>query len=99
MILQTPREILEDSPSLNVAMEELFYLPLDMDFSLHAAPAITLLLDFYLFERKYNPKTAKILAPLLALTYTVGYAWWVERCARNNGMCEYIPFKVELHFC
>lgn len=88
MILQKATESSDDSPSSNAMVEMFFYLPLDMDLALHAAPAIALALDFFLFERKYSRKATRILAPFLALVYTVGYGWWVEHCsAKNNGIC------------
>jgi len=92
MILQVARD---SSPSLDVEMETLFYVPLGLDIALHVVPATALLLDFFVFEHKYGPKTTKILAPLLALVYTVGYGWWVEHCgARNNGIFPY-PFLTD----
>ena len=70
-------------------VEALVYIPLEMDLALHAAPAISLTLDFFLFESKYNRKATHLLAPLLALSYTVWYSWWAERCgAMNNGACN-----------
>jgi hypothetical protein len=59
-------------------------LPLVHDLSLHAAPGLTLLLDFFLFERKYSPAAARYAAPL---AYCVGYSAWVEYRAKQNGAC------------
>lgn len=88
MILQKTREISDDSPASKAMIEMLFYIPLDIDLALHAAPAIALTLDFFLFERKYSQKATYVLAPLVALVYAIWYGWWVERCgARNNGIC------------
>lgn len=91
MILQKTREISGDSPASKAMIEMLFYIPLDIDLALHAAPAIALTLDFFLFERKYSQKATYVLAPLVALVYAIWYGWWVERCgARNNGICMYL---------
>lgn len=64
-------------------------IPLRLDLSLHAVPAITLLADFLLFEKKYTKKELLYGAPAVSLGYTVFYAWWVERCASfSNGRCK-----------
>jgi hypothetical protein len=79
----------DDSSSANAMIEVLFYTPLHLDLALHAAPAIALFLDFFLFERQYNRRATTIFAPLLASAFTVWYGWWVERCgAKNNGICK-----------
>lgn len=89
MILPHAKALEENSPSSNAMIEMLLYIPLDMDLALHAAPAIALSLDFFLLERKYNRRATTVLAPLLALAYTVGYGSWIEHCGtRNSGMCK-----------
>lgn len=59
-------------------------IPLDIDISLHAAPAITLLLDFLLFETKFSKQRVRY-APLVVGVATLWYACWVEYCAQQNG--------------
>lgn len=91
-ILQKSWALVDASSPSNAMTEALVYIPLEMDLALHAAPAISLTLDFFLFEGKYNRKATHLLAPLLALSYTVWYSWWAERCgAMNNGAFPY-PF-------
>lgn len=60
-----------------------------MDVALHAVPAISLLLDFFLLERKYSRKTAVFGGFIVAAASGLWYAWWVEECAKYNGICEY----------
>jgi len=88
-ILQKSWALVDASSPSNAMIEALVYIPLEMDLALHAAPAISLTLDFFLFEGKYNRQATHLLAPLLALSYTVWYSWWAERCgAMNNGACN-----------
>lgn len=63
-------------------------LPLKHDLALHAAPGITLFLDFILFEMKYSHTAASKGAPLAATLFCVWYSSWVEYCASFNGACE-----------
>jgi hypothetical protein len=62
-------------------------IPLSVDLALHAVPALSLLADFMIFEKKYSRNQVTYGAPLVAATFTVWYAWWVERCASFNGVC------------
>lgn len=64
------------------------HLPLDVDLALHATPAITLLLEFFLVERKYSPFDASRVAPFLALAYGTYYSLWVEYTSNINGTCK-----------
>lgn len=59
-----------------------------MDLALHAAPAISLLLDFFLFEKKYSKNQASYGGFVVASLAGTGYGWWVEYCAKHNGTCE-----------
>ncbi|VDC06007.1 unnamed protein product [Peniophora sp. CBMAI 1063] len=69
-----------------------FRLDLNVDLALHFMPAISLLLDFLLFERQYSPLEMKRHAPAMALLMAVWYGSWVEYCAsHNNGTFPY-PF-------
>lgn len=98
MILQKAKTLSDDSPSSNAMIEMLFYIPLDMDLALHAAPAISLALDFFLFERKYSRRVTNFVAPLLALAYTAWYGWWVEHCAAKNNEIFPYPFLTDNPF-
>jgi hypothetical protein len=49
-------------------------LPLVHDLSLDAAPGLTLLPYFFLFERKYSPAAARYAAPLASIAYCFGYS-------------------------
>jgi hypothetical protein len=60
-----------------------------MDLALHAAPAIAVLIEFLLIERKYTGKAASIGAPIVTVLYGVSYSVWVEYCAAYNGHCEF----------
>ncbi|ESK96844.1 conserved fungal protein [Moniliophthora roreri MCA 2997] len=92
LILQASEEMIDDPDVLSsVEKLALIRLPFRVDFSLHMAPGVSLLLDFFLFERKYAVKEVAY-GPLVAGAYTVFYGWWVEHCAEyNNGNFPY-PF-------
>ncbi|EMD38445.1 hypothetical protein CERSUDRAFT_113609 [Gelatoporia subvermispora B] len=66
-------------------------IPLRMDLALHAAPAMSLLVDFLLFERKYPKSQARYGATVIAAIAGLWYACWVEHCAQYNGVFPY-PF-------
>ncbi|KAI0035709.1 FAR-17a/AIG1-like protein [Vararia minispora EC-137] len=69
-----------------------FRLDLSVDLALHAVPALTLLLDFLLFDHKFSRIETTYVAPALAAIMAVWYGSWVEYCAsHNNGHFPY-PF-------
>ncbi|KAG1905975.1 FAR-17a/AIG1-like protein [Suillus fuscotomentosus] len=72
-------------------------IPFNIDFSLHLAPVITLLVDFIFFEKKYTKKQAQIGSPLVVLACGAWYSWWVEYCASYNHTFPY-PFLTENPF-
>ncbi|KAG8737974.1 hypothetical protein FRC10_007441 [Ceratobasidium sp. 414] len=78
-------------PSSSPEAPKFYRIPLRMDLALHAAPAISLILDFYLLERKYTVRQLKRTAPLLAAMTAVSYSLWAEYCASINGSFPY-PF-------
>ncbi|KAF9069887.1 FAR-17a/AIG1-like protein [Rhodocollybia butyracea] len=86
LILQNDGE-----PSSSSDIPQFTRLPLHMDLCLHAVPAISLLVDFMLFEKKYSWNELVYGAPAVSSVYTILYAWWVERCASFNGKFPY-PF-------
>lgn len=79
------------------AVPELIWIPFNIDFPLHLAPVITLLADFFFFEKKYTKKQVQIGAPLVVLVCGTGYACWVEYCASYNNTFPY-PFLTENPF-
>ncbi|TCD60534.1 hypothetical protein EIP91_009930 [Steccherinum ochraceum] len=81
----------EAEPSSSTKTPQLSRIPVEMDVSLHAVPAISLLLDFFLLERKYTPKQAIYGGFIVAAVSGLWYAWWVEECAKYNGAFPY-PF-------
>lgn len=78
----------DSEPSSSTKSPRLSRIPVEMDVSLHAVPAISLLLDFFLLERKYTRKQAIYGGFVVAATSGLWYAWWVEECAKYNGTCE-----------
>ncbi|KAG7092362.1 hypothetical protein E1B28_008721 [Marasmius oreades] len=92
MILQESGKFSDHPVSANIAKLALVRIPLSVDLSLHLAPGVSLLVDFFVFERKYSQKEARRVAPAIALAYTILYGIWVEHCANHNqGMFPY-PF-------
>jgi hypothetical protein len=65
-----------------------FRIPLDIDIPLHGLPGPFLLLDFFLFEKKFSRQAMDQLAPVLAVLLSVTYSSWIEYCASYNGYCE-----------
>lgn len=57
----------------------------ELDISMHAVPAIVLLIDLLLLS---PPWTITVL-PALGLSGGIafGYWFWVERCFQHNGWC------------
>ena len=73
------------SAAIAIAM---FQLPLHVDLALHAAPAFTLCLDFFLFEKRYSKKQALYGAPVTGVLMGISYVSWIEYLATINGRCE-----------
>ncbi|WVQ70249.1 uncharacterized protein L199_008475 [Kwoniella botswanensis] len=78
-------------PSSSNAEDPLFRIPLLMDLSMHALPAVALIIDFFFLERKYKPPASTIGAFALAASFGTAYSLWVEHCASINGSFPY-PF-------
>jgi hypothetical protein len=76
-------------PSSSPEAPQFYRIPLSMDIALHLVPAVSLLLDFFILERKYSAQQLKTQASLLAIAAGVSYATWAEYCASKNGACEY----------
>ncbi|KAL5511650.1 hypothetical protein ACEPAH_4867 [Sanghuangporus vaninii] len=66
-------------------------IPLSLDLALHLTPALTLLVDFFLFEKSYGRAEAAWGATAVSALFGVWYASWVEYCASFNGTFPY-PF-------
>jgi len=92
-----PHLILQGKPgstppsSTSSAQAEVFRIPLSLDLALHAAPAVSLLLDFFAFERAYGRFEAGWGATIATSLFGIWYAVWVEYCAGYNGTFPY-PF-------
>ncbi|WVQ77961.1 hypothetical protein IAT38_000042 [Cryptococcus sp. DSM 104549] len=99
IILTVPHLMLPPAPDLASAPEpsshgaepDLFRIPLWMDLSMHALPAVSLLFDFFLLERKYPKPFSTYGAFALAAVFGSVYGVWVEHCAGINGAFPY-PF-------
>nr|XP_031858838.1 uncharacterized protein CI109_005793 [Kwoniella shandongensis]KAA5525910.1 hypothetical protein CI109_005793 [Kwoniella shandongensis] len=78
-------------PSSAEGMDSLFRIPLWMDISMHLVPALALIADFFLLERKFRPPQSTYGALLLATTFGIAYGFWAEHCASINGQFAY-PF-------
>lgn len=76
--------------SAEAAKPALAFVPMGLDLALHAAPAISLLVDFFLLERRYSAKQVRTRASLLAIASGVWYGSWVEHCATHNKTCAYL---------
>jgi len=92
MIALFPHLILMDKssttePTSSSVPLALMRIPLGVDLSLHAAPGIALVLDFFLFERKYTRYQVARVAPLASVLFGLWYVGWVEYCAIHNGRC------------
>ncbi|KAF8969985.1 FAR-17a/AIG1-like protein [Flammula alnicola] len=88
-----PQVMSESSSSATAPV--LFRLPLSVDLSLHAAPAVSLMLDFFLFEAKYNKRDVRVAAPIAVVAFALWYCIWVEYCGKmNKGVFPY-PFLTE----
>ncbi|KAH9842702.1 FAR-17a/AIG1-like protein [Rhodofomes roseus] len=72
-------------------------IPLRIDLALHAVPAISLLLDFFCFERRYSRGQAIYGGIIMTALACLSYAPWIEHCAKVNGSFPY-PFLTESPF-
>ena len=67
---------------------DLIRIPLSLDLSLHAVPGTALILDFFLFEKKYPKSQARRGGAIVAIAASLWYSCWVEYCASYNGICK-----------
>jgi hypothetical protein len=75
-------------PTSSSAAPKLMIIPFKTDLALHATPLLTLLFDFFVFERKFTKAQISKGAPAVVLVYGIWYASLVEYCATFNGACE-----------
>jgi hypothetical protein len=87
LILRAP-EPGELGPTSSSEAPDLIRIPFSLDLCLHAAPGVALLLDFYLFEKRYLKAQTRYGAAAVTALASVGYASWVEHCASYNKICE-----------
>ncbi|WVR05049.1 hypothetical protein IAU60_002061 [Kwoniella sp. DSM 27419] len=93
-LMLPPRPDLQSAPepaSAEAVGDGLFRIPLWMDMSMHLLPAVALILDFFILEKKFHPPSSTIGALLLAASFGAGYSIWIEHCATINGAFPY-PF-------
>lgn len=73
------------------AGKDLVIIPLSADLSMHAAPFIALMLDFFLYERKFSRRQMNRVAPVVTLAYGMIYGGMLEYLATCDGYFLY-PF-------
>ncbi|KAL5533141.1 hypothetical protein ACEPAF_4917 [Sanghuangporus sanghuang] len=73
------------TPSFAQYPDGLARIPLSLDLALHLTPALTLLVDFFLFEESYGKAEATWGATAMSALFGIWYASWVEYCASFNG--------------
>ncbi|EPT06093.1 hypothetical protein FOMPIDRAFT_1110353 [Fomitopsis schrenkii] len=66
-------------------------IPLKTDLAMHAVPAVALLIDFFLIERKYTRRQAIWGGTAMTVLACSVYAPWIEYCSEFNGSFPY-PF-------
>ncbi|KAG9318810.1 FAR-17a/AIG1-like protein [Chiua virens] len=72
-------------------------LDIKTDLALHAAPLLSLLIDFFAFESKFSKTSVRKVAPLIVVAFSIWYASFVEYCATFNGNFPY-PFLMHSPF-
>ena len=77
-------------PSATQSPDGLARIPISLDLALHAVPAISLLTDFFVFEKSYGPWPAKTGATIMSAAFGIWYSCWAEYCASYNGSCAFI---------
>lgn len=91
LLLFMPQFILqsfhEEPPLSSTPSPDLFGIPLSLDLALHACPALFLLLDFFLFEKKYSKKDVSVSGPTAIVCFSIWYSLWVEYCGKKNSTC------------
>ncbi|KZO95803.1 hypothetical protein CALVIDRAFT_598864 [Calocera viscosa TUFC12733] len=84
-----PMSIVPGEPS---SESRLIRIPLHLDLALHAAPGLSMALDFFLFEKRYTRDQAWRQAPLMVLLFVFWYGGLTEYLGvLNDGIMPY-PF-------
>jgi len=92
LIIFAPSLILQPDPThAEPSSKNVIPLPMETDLCLHALPAVSLLIDFFAFERSFSPREAREGAAIVSTLFAIWYSNWVEYCARQNGTFPY-PF-------
>jgi len=79
-------------PALLVPPDPRYQIPLPLDLSLHAVPALILWIDFLFLSPPFSKKSRPWF---LSILLTAGYTSWMEYCAQRNGNFPY-PFFGEM---
>ncbi|KAF8163198.1 FAR-17a/AIG1-like protein [Crassisporium funariophilum] len=82
-------------PSASSEVPEMLHIPLPIDLALHAAPAVSLMADFFLFESRYDRNQVRVKAPMAAIAFALWYCVWVEHCGSNNDGIFPYPFLTQ----
>ncbi|CBQ69300.1 conserved hypothetical protein [Sporisorium reilianum SRZ2] len=85
-LLMQPKKVMDPANPGQVLREEPISVPFAIDASMHAFPGVFLLVDFFIFSRRF-PKNISMVA--VAAAVTVSYSLWAERCAGKNGHYPY----------
>ncbi|KAI0665102.1 FAR-17a/AIG1-like protein [Cubamyces menziesii] len=72
-------------------------IPLHVDLALHAAPAISMFIDFYFLEPRFPKTVSRKGTIILSAIFGTWYSFCVEYCASYNGFFPY-PFLTENPF-
>ncbi|KAI0327178.1 hypothetical protein GY45DRAFT_1347945 [Cubamyces sp. BRFM 1775] len=95
MILMSDPETTVPTSSGRVPKPE--RIPLHVDLALHAAPAISMFIDFYFLEPRFPKTVSRKGAIILSGIFGTWYSFCVEYCASYNGFFPY-PFLTENPF-
>ena len=87
MILMSDPETTVPTSSGRVPKPE--RIPLHVDLALHAAPAISMFIDFYFLEPRFPKTVSRKGTIILSAIFGTWYSFCVEYCASYNGFCEY----------
>ncbi|KAI5453096.1 hypothetical protein NCC49_006125 [Naganishia albida] len=70
---------------------QLLRIPMWIDVCIHGVPAVVLVIDFFVREKKYKPPVSTWGAVVLSAIAGSAYTVWVEYCASYNDRFPY-PF-------
>ncbi|TKY88804.1 hypothetical protein EX895_002435 [Sporisorium graminicola] len=85
-LVMQPKKVMDPANPGQVLREEPIAIPFSIDASMHAFPGVFLLVDFFIFSRRF-PKSISMVA--VAAGVTITYSLWAERCAEKNGHYPY----------